>query len=108
MYSHNMGQAIDYFDLGMLDECYTRLRIILKLWPKNEHARYLIGLVCACAEEGEEALKHLNQLADPNHSQAQRLIRIIEAGMAPELIAKKYLENSSLDAIENEIRKAPL
>jgi hypothetical protein len=99
-----MSQAIDYFDIGMLDECHTRLKIILKIWPKNEQARYLLGLTCVCGEETEEALKYLNYVDGHYQEQAQRLIRIIESGMS-ELVVKKYLENTSLFAIENEIKE---
>jgi tetratricopeptide (TPR) repeat protein len=104
MYSHNMGQAVDYFDLGMLDECYTRLRIILKIWPKNEYAMYLLGLVYVCGGEMEEALEYLSQIIGSDQERAQRLIRIVETGKG-ELLSKKYIENPDLDVIENEIKK---
>ncbi|MDR1426041.1 MAG: hypothetical protein LBI70_03585 [Rickettsiales bacterium] len=102
LYGNNLSQAIEYFDFGMPYECYSRLKIILKIWPNDERAIYLLGLLCVCVENDEEAMKYLSKLDSLGRESVQKLVRVVQMGKSG-IIAKKYSENPNLDAVEYEI-----
>ncbi|MDR2777839.1 MAG: hypothetical protein LBB24_03660 [Rickettsiales bacterium] len=107
LYRNNISQAVDYFSLGMLYECHSRLKIILKMWPNDEHAKYLLGLFYVCVGEEQNAVKYLGQVNGFKRDQAQKLLSLIEAGKSG-VVVEKYLENPSLEAVEGEIEKVTL
>ncbi|MDR2778558.1 MAG: hypothetical protein LBB13_03635 [Rickettsiales bacterium] len=105
--SNNIGQIMDYFEIGMFDECYSRLGIVLSIWPKNNHAKYLKGLLCILDGNHNKAKKYLRQVEGLKKDYAQKLLSIIDNDKF-ESIVSSYIEYHDLDSIENEIRNIEL
>jgi tetratricopeptide (TPR) repeat protein len=105
--SYNMSQVMDYFEIGMHDECYNRLKIILNIWPRNSLARYLIGLLYLFDGNHGKAKKYLGKVRGLKEDYAQKLLAIIDGGKS-ESIVSSYMEYHDLDSIEDEIRNIVL
>jgi hypothetical protein len=105
--SYNMGQAMDYFEIGLCDECYNRLKIVLSLWPKNNYARYMMGLLCIFDENYEKARKYLEQVDGPRKDNAQKLLAILRSGKSGSIVSS-YREYHDLASVEDEIRSIAL
>lgn len=104
---NNINQAIDFFELGMLDESYNRLKIILTLWPDDDYAKYLLGLLYIFDRNNEKSVQLLKTVKAYRVDYAKKLISIIEANKVEKII-DKYLETLSLYEVENEIYKIKL
>lgn len=98
----NIGQAVDYFELGMLNECYNRLKIILKLWPNDDYAKYLMGLLYTINRDNDEALKYLESIEGFKKSYSEKLVNIIRSNKSEKLI-NAYQESFNLHNVENKI-----
>lgn len=100
----NLSQAVDFIELGMTDEAFNRLRIILTLWPDEEQAKYLMGLLNIFARENEKALKYFNEIKNYKIPYIHKLIGIVEKNKYEKII-DVYKETFSLYEVENEIYK---
>ncbi|MDR1499276.1 MAG: hypothetical protein LBS34_03240 [Rickettsiales bacterium] len=101
---YNMTQAVDYIELGMVDEAYNRLKIIIKLWPDDDYAKYLMGLLCIFIRDNKKALKFFGDIKDFRNDQVKRLVKVIEANRVEKII-ERYRSTLNLYEIENEIQK---
>lgn len=98
----NIGQAVDYFELGMLNECHNRLKIILRLWPNDDYAKYLMGLLYTINRDNDDALKYLESVKDFKKSYSEKLINIIRSNKSEKVI-NAYQESFNLYNVENKI-----
>lgn len=101
---NNLAQAIEFLELGMVDESQRRLKIILTLWSKEEQAKYLIAIVNVLLRENDKALRYLNEIKEYKVDCAKKLINIIEQNKFEKII-ETYKETYSLSDIEDEIYK---
>lgn len=98
----NICQAIDYFELGMLSECHNRLKIILKLWPDDDYAKYLTGLLYTINRDNDDAIKYLESVKDFKKDYSEKLINIIRSNKSEKII-NMYQESFNLYDVENKI-----
>ena len=99
---NNMDLAIEYFEYGIVDECRNRLKIMLRLWPKNNEVKYLMGLVCILYRDNDNALKYLSEVKEEKQEFAEKLINIINFNKAEKII-DAYKEKQDLSNIESVI-----
>lgn len=104
---NNIYLATDYFEYGILGECKNRLKIILRLWPNNDYAEYLLGLVYILNREDEKAIKHLKKVKEEKQKYATKLIDIIGNNKAEKII-DAYKANQSLSNLESVIDNVKL
>lgn len=104
---NNIYLATDYFEYGILGECKNRLKIILRLWPNNDYAEYLLGLVYILNRENEKAIKYLKKVKGEKQGYAAKLIDIIGNNKAEKII-DVYKANQSLSNLEGIINDAKL
>lgn len=99
---NNLTQAIDFIEVGMLDEGFNRLRIILTLWPNNENAKYLMGLIYIFMRENEKAIKYLKDIEYYKIDYIEKLINLAENNKT-ERVIEAYKKNFSLYDVEGEV-----
>lgn len=104
---NNIYLATDYFEYGILGECKNRSKIILRLWPNNDHAEYLLGLVYILNRENEKAIKHLKKVKEEKQKYATKLIDIIGNNKVEKII-DTYKANQSLSNLESVIDNVKL
>lgn len=99
---NNLTQAVDFIEVGMIDEGYNRLRIILTLWPNNENAKYLMALIHIFIRENEKALKYLREIEYYKVDYINKLIELVEKNKT-ERIIETYKNTFSLYDVESEV-----
>lgn len=104
---NNIDLAIDYFEYGILNECKSRLKIILRLWPNDNYAKYLLGLVYMLYREDEKALKYLKDVNGEKQKYAEKLINIINFNKTEKVI-DIYKINQELFKLESAIDNVKL
>lgn len=99
---NNMAQAIDFFEVGVLEECKNRLKIILKLWPNDESAKYLLSIVYLISRDREKAIKILKTIKYYKKDRVEKMILMLEKDRIKKVI-DEYIKSFSLEKVESEI-----
>lgn len=99
---NNIYLATDYFEYGILGECKNRLKIILRLWPGNDYAEYLLGLVYILNREDAKAIEYLKKVEGEKQKYAVKMIDIIDNNKVEKII-DIYKSNQNLSNLENTI-----
>lgn len=103
---NNIDLATDYFEYGILGECKNRLKIILRLWPNDSYAKYLLSLVYILSRENNKALKYLESVVGEKQKYARKLVDIINFNKSEKIIdAYKVDQNlSNLESIIDNVK----
>lgn len=101
---NNVAQAFDFFEIGLLDECANRLSIIVKLWPDDQRAKYLLSIVYVINKERVKAYKLLKTIENYEPQRVEKMIHII-LNSRLDRIFDKYVETFNLQEVEREIDK---
>lgn len=99
---NNLAQALDYFELGILDECKNRLKIMTKMWPDDEYVKYLLSIVLLLNRDRYSAIKLLNSIKDYKPYITDKLIKLLEQDRILKII-RVYEDTHDLIKVENEI-----
>lgn len=101
---NNMAQAFDFFETGLLDECENRLRIIVRLWPDDQQAKYLLSVVYVIERERIKAHKLLKSINNYEPQRVEKMLYIIKNSRL-DRIFDKYVKTFNLQEVESEIDK---
>ena len=99
---NNIYLATDYFEYGILGECENRLKIILRLWPNDDFAEYLLGLVYILDREDAKAIKYLEKVKGEKQKYAVKLIDMMNSNKIEKII-DSYKADQNLSNLENTI-----
>jgi hypothetical protein len=99
----NLGQAIDYFEAGLLAEARQRLNIFVLLWSRNDYGHYLLGLVHILEEHYTKARQQLKLVKNFHQQQAQKLLQLVDKREQIQLLLDSYLESFHLNDLHHVI-----
>lgn len=103
--NNNLSVAFRFFNMGEVNECINRLKIIGKLWPDNETARYLLGVCYILVRKCDKAVEVFENLKDYKPDMVEILLKLAKENKSKKVI-DSYLESEfSLTGIEDEIKK---
>ena len=101
---NNIAQAVDFFEVGLLEECKNRLRIAIKLWPKDDYIKYLLSIVYLLSRDRNDAIELLKTINNFNKKRVDKMIILLEKDKIKRVI-DKYIDTFNLYEVENEIDK---
>ena len=105
---NNLSTAYGFFETGDITECINRLKIMGRLWPNNENAKYLLAVSYILYRDCPRACDILENIKEFKIENVEKLKKLAKQNKSKKIIEAYINGNFTLTGIEDELQKIDL
>ena len=102
---NNLSIAYGFFETGNITECINRLKIMGKLWPNNENAKYLLAVSYILYRDCSRACDILENIKEFKIDNVEKLKKLAKQNKSKKIIDAYINGDFTLTGIEDELQK---